>query len=78
MKKVFLSLAVLCSVALVSCGGGNGDKKDSDSTKVEDNNAPQADNTQGTTTTTTENVEEIVVNTPDSDAPVPATPATQG
>lgn len=23
MKKVFLSLAVVCSVALVSCGGGN-------------------------------------------------------
>ena len=31
MKKVFLSLAVICSVALVSCSGNKDAKADSDS-----------------------------------------------
>ena len=34
MKKLFLSLAVVCSVALVSCGGNKEEKAEQDSTPV--------------------------------------------
>ena len=50
MKKVFLSLAVLFSVALVSCGGGDKSAADSgnvtvveENVTVVDSNAPAAD-----------------------------------
>ena len=36
MKKVFLSLAVICSVALVSCGGNKAEKEAEDQAPVEE------------------------------------------
>ena len=36
MKKVFLSLAVICSVALVSCGGNKAEKEAEEQAPVEE------------------------------------------
>ena len=36
MKKVFFSLAVLCSVALVSCGGNKAEKEAENEAPVEE------------------------------------------
>ena len=36
MKKVFLSLAVVCSVALISCGGNKAEKEAEETAPVEE------------------------------------------
>ncbi|MDE7402684.1 MAG: hypothetical protein K2M87_04650 [Muribaculaceae bacterium] len=47
MKKVFFSLAVLCSVALVSCGGKKAaEVADSDSVVVEETAVVAADSNE--------------------------------
>lgn len=60
MKKVVLSLAVLFSVAMVSCGGNKAaEAQDSDTIVVEETVA----------------VEEVTVDSPVSDSPVADSPA---
>ena len=61
MKKIFLSLAVLATVALVSCGGKKAEATDSDSIDIVEETT---DTTNDTVKDTTVAAEAVATETP--------------